>query len=77
MLTPDALWHTGEAGAIDAEEGQLGRIDLQQIKSCHLSEDGNELVVAGKGKCHLFAVTSRSSLGLAQWHRAILDQMHA
>ena len=76
MLTPDALWHTDEtSGAVDAEEGELGRIDLNQIKSCHLSEDGQELVVASEGKCHLLSSTSRSSVDLAQWHHAIQDQL--
>ena len=76
ILTPDALWHTDEAsGAVDAEEGELGRIDLNQIKSCHLSKDEYELVVASEGKCHLLSSTSRSSVDLAQWHRAIQDQL--
>ena len=76
MLTPGALWHADEAsGALDVEEGELGRIDLSQIKSCHLSEDGLELVIAGEGKCHLLSSTSRSSVDLAQWHRAIQDEL--
>ena len=76
MLTPDALWHTDEtSGAVDAEEGELGRIDLNQIKSCHLSEDGQELVVASEGKCHLLSCNSRSSVDLAQWHREIQEQL--
>ena len=76
MLTPGALWHADEAsGALDVEEGELRRIDLSQSKSCHLSEDGLELVIAGEGKCHLLSSTSRSSVDLAQWHRAIQDEL--
>ena len=51
-----------------------GRIALEQIKNCYLSESG-ELVVASEQKCHVFTAEPDSSVSIQEWHDAIQRQI--
>ena len=55
MLGPDGiLWH---ADMYDNDEGawggDIGRINLHQVKGAALSAGGKELVLSQEGRCHL------------------------
>ena len=73
MLTSDMLWHSDGADEAGAPTGELGRLSLLQVKSCHISDAATELVVASEGKCHLFAIEADSPVSLEQWRDAIKE----
>ena len=69
------LWHADERDDSDADgaglSGEVGRIDLANIKSISLSDSGSELVLAQPDRCHLLAADSTSTSTVAQWKEAI------
>ena len=69
------LWHADERDDSDADgaglSGEVGRIDLANIKSIFLSDSGSELVLAQPDRCHLLAADSTSTSTVAQWKEAI------
>ena len=77
MLTPGVLWHSDNTEEPVTGEGELGRIDLKDIKECRFSHAGDELVLASSGKCHLLAAAPNSSVPLGQWHDAITAELSA
>ena len=77
MLTADALWHADDVDANGDADGELGMLELKKLKEVHLDQKGSELVVASKGKCHLFTVEPGAAVGLEQWRDAIKGAMAA
>ena len=74
-LAADALWHVEEGAA--AAEATLGRVELLKLKACALSPAGDELVLAGEGRCHLLAPAPESGVSLLQWRDAVRARLGA
>ena len=71
-LHPDgALWHADGFDDTAGWRGELGRLELANVRRADLSPSGEMLVLSQQGKCHLIATDSISHTTVAEWLEAV------